>query len=152
MRSRPYLDFGLLCLLANISSDKMDDTFINKYKERISQNTMLAANGACILWAGCRKKVVGGINSGSYGVISVKFKHGATYKWQVMRVHRLAYMLHVRSEIPRHMHCSHLCHSILCVNVHHLTIETGIVNSNRRRCAKENKCFGHGQSLPCIFF
>ena len=152
MWSHPKLDFRLFCLLDNISSDKMDDSFITEYEHRIRCRTVPAANGTCILWTGCIKKAGGGRVTGNYGVISVKLKNGDSYIWRVMRVHRLAYMLHVRSEIPQHLHCSHLCHSTLCVNVQHLTLETCIVNNNRRRCATEKRCFGHGQSPPCIFF
>ena len=55
------------------------------------------------------------------------------------RVHRLAYMLHHKEwELPPDMHCSHLCHNSLCINVNHLILETPFVNGNRRQCAREN--------------
>ena len=70
-----------------------------------------------------------------------------------MRVHRLAYMLHHKEwELPPDMHCSHLCHNSLCINVNHLILETPFVNGNRRQCARENICLGHDQAPPCIFF
>ena len=77
---------------------------------------------------------------------------GDIYKWQGLYVHRLAYMLHVRAEIPENMHCSHRCHNSLCVNVEQLTIEPAFVNSNGRSCATARKCFGHCEAPSCIFF
>ena len=55
-------------------------------------------------------------------------------------------------ELPPDMHCSHLCHNSLCINVNHLILETPFVNGNRRQCARENICLGHDQAPPCIFF
>ena len=68
---------------------------------------------------------------GNYGVIYAKCKQlsGGGLGWKLMRVHRLAYMLHVKWELPPDMHCSHLCHNSLCVNVNHLILETEGENS-----------------------
>ena len=56
--------------------------------------------------------------------------HKREYKWQAFRVHRLAYILHVRAEIPENMHYSHRCHNSLGVNVEHLTLEPAFVSSS----------------------
>ena len=127
----------------------MEDDFIKKYTARIKRETQLAPNGECIIWTGCTAK---GRGECLYGKIYVKFLRDDKYKWQVFRVHRLAYILHVRAEIPENMHCSHRCHNSLCVNVEHLTIEHAFVNSNRRSCATAMKCFGHCEAPSCLFF
>ena len=57
--------------------------------------TVVAANGECLLWTGSRCCVRGGV-VGNYGVIYVKCRQlrGGGLRWKLMRVHRLAYMLH----------------------------------------------------------
>ena len=144
MWSRSYLHFGLFHLLANASSEKC----ILKYTARIEKETQLAPNGQGIMWTGCTTK---GRGECLYGKIYGKFLLRDRYKWQAFRVQRLAYMMHVRAEIPENMHCSHRCHDSLCVNVKHLTIEPAFVNSNRWSCATARKCFGHCEALSCIF-
>ena len=122
---------------------------LKKYTARIKRETQLAPNGQCIIWTGCTAK---GRGECLYGKIYVTFLRGGKYKWQAFRVHHLAYILHVRAEIPENMHCSHRCHDSLCVNVEHLTIEHAFVNSNRRSCSTARKCFGHCEAPSYLFF
>ena len=132
----------------------MDDAFVLHYKGKLREKTVVAANGECLLWTGSRCCVRGGV-VGNYGVIYVKCRQlrGGGLRWKLMRVHRLAYMLHHKEwELPPDMHCSHLCHNSLRINVNHLILETPFVNGNRRQCARENICLGHDQAPPCIFF
>ena len=131
----------------------MDDAFVLHYKEKLREKTVVAANGECLLWTGTRCSVRGGL-VGNYGVIYVKCKKicGGGLGWKLMRAHQLAYMLHVKSELPPDMHCSHLCYNSLCINNNHLILETPFVNGNWRLCARENICLGHDQSPPCILF
>ena len=132
----------------------MDDAFVLHYKGKLREKTVVAANGECLLWTGSRCCVRGGV-VGNYGVIYVKCRQlrGGGLRWKLMRVHRVAYMLHHKEwELPPDMHCSHLCHNSLCINVNHLILETPFVNGNRRQCARENICLGHDQAPPCIFF
>ena len=42
MWSRSYLHFGLFHLLANASSNKMEDDFVKKYTARINEETVPA--------------------------------------------------------------------------------------------------------------
>jgi len=131
----------------------MDEAFYATYQAKLKQKTVLAPNGQCLLWTGTRCRLAGGSES-QYGIIYAKCKQlgGGGLGWRSMRVHRFAYMLHVKSELSPEMHCSHLCHNSLCINVDHLILETPFVNGNRKLCAREKKCIGHAQSPPCIFF
>ena len=148
------IEFELICFCDNIEQQTtwtMHLCYI--IRRNWETKTVVAANGECLLWTGTRCSVRGGL-VGNYGVIYVKCKQfrGGDLGWKLMRAHRLAYMLHVKSELPPDMHCSHLCHNSLCINVNHLILETPFVNGNRRLCARENICLGHDQSPPCILF
>ena len=113
----------------------------------------MAVNGECLLWTGTRCSLRGWL-VGDYGVIYVKCKQlcGGGLGWKLMTAHHLTYMLHVKSEIPPDMHCSHLCHNSLCRNVNLLILETPFVNGNRRLCARENICNPHHAFFKQILF
>ena len=146
------IEFGV-CFRDNIEQQTTWTTLLH-YKGKLREKTVVAANGECLLWTGSRCCVRAGV-VGNYGVICVKCRQlrGGGLRWKLMRVHRLAYMLHHKEwELPPDMHCSHLCHNSLCINVNHLILETPFVNGNRRQCARENICLGHDQAPPCIFF
>ena len=78
------------------------------------------------LWEGVRKKLL----------------PGDRYKCQVF----VCPPLYVRAEIKKNMHSSHRCDNSLCVIVEHLTIESAVVNRNRKSCAAAKKCFGHDEA------
>ena len=52
--------------------------------------------------------------------------------------------------------CSHICHTKLCCNPHHISVESKLTNNQRKNCVSEKRCLGHrddrtGLSLPdCI--
>ena len=128
----------------------MDDIFVRKYRRKIECKTVLSSNSSCMLWTGCCKK---SYRLTQYGVICVKFpaSGGNAGKWKTVLVHRLMYMLHHNlKKIPKHLSCSHICNVSLCVNPQHITLERLFVNNNRRQCAREQHCFGHGHYPQCI--
>ena len=71
----------------------------------------MAVNGECLLWTGGRCGLEGGL-VGNDGIIYAKCKKlpGGGLGWKSTTVHRLAYMVHVKSELPTEMACGLLCH------------------------------------------
>lgn len=118
----------------------MDDTFLHKYTQKLAENSEISTNSHCRMWLQTPSK--------KYGVISCKISSG----WKSFYVHRLAYMIHIRSfDIPAGMDVSHLCHNNKCITVHHLSVEPHYINNNRQNCVSEKSCSGHGVYPNCMF-
>ena len=106
----------------------------------------------CILWLGATW------NSGKYGVMRNPF-HGPDQPDRI-GIHRLVYILNnlhkyptsklnKRNEMGEILHVSHLCHSSLCVNIDHLTLESHTVNNERQSCKTQGQCIGI-HTPPCL--
>ena len=57
----------------------MDRAFIEKYRQKLTENSIQAPNNECLLWTGCTVKTRGL----AYGAINCKLAG----KWTTMRVH-----------------------------------------------------------------
>lgn len=79
-----------------------------------------------------RKKVI------NYGRVQINNKR--------YYVHILSVMIHLRiNVIPRGKVVSHRCHTSLCVNPEHLSLETIKLNNQRKAFSNANECSGHGR-------
>lgn len=127
---------------------KMGDmeAFRAKYSDKVMSNTVLAANGQCMIWTGTRKRGRGA----EYGVLCCKWGG----RWRTFSVHRLSIIFsrlwHLEDISERGMDVSHLCHNSLCVNPQHLTYEPHQVNRIRSACVRAGQCTGHNQQPACL--
>ena len=64
--------------------------------------------------------------------------------------HRAALMVNRNSKLPRVLQASHLCNEKRCINPQHLSLESNIINNQRKRCFSENRCTGHGGYPRCV--
>ena len=95
----------------------------------------------CVIWKG-RKNVKG------YPRLSVTIQ--ALPSVQVY-VHRFVYMLkYTQHECIQGLDVSHLCHNKLCVNHHHLIIETKAENNKRKECLTLGRCNSHSNGFQCL--
>lgn len=131
-------------ITASVSLKKVAmEAFFKLYKEKISDKSVVAPNGDCVLWTSTTSK------DGKYGVLS--YKHPTENKWKKITVHRLAYMLSINNlNIDPNLDCSHLCHNSLCVNVEHLSLESKPINNNRNTCLRRGFCQNHENLPPCM--
>ena len=122
---------------------KMDaHEFLVALDARMQRRVRLFGRKGCLVW---QLNQEGGRRQG-YGKIRAKFPNDTKSKYYY--VHRLAYMIsHNVLEIPnvagRTEHVSHLCHTTLCCNPQHLSLEPQVINNERQHCYAENNCFGH---------
>lgn len=63
--------------------------------------------------------------------------------------HRAALMVYRNRRLPR-LQASHLCNVKTCINVHHLNLESNIINNQRKTCVTQNRCLGHPGYPACI--
>lgn len=125
------------------SSMIMDTQWKAKVTATISKKTQLKPSTGCLLWKGAVKKCKGR-RGGGYGIINVHLPgHDSR---TLMRVHRLAYIVHTGNFIPQQNDVSHLCHNSLCVNFHHLSLEPRKINNARKVCHRKRQCQGHGNN------
>ena len=111
-------------------------------QEKFFKKTRLMGNEkGCIQWVGCKKGGTG------YGTQVVKWSKDEEGKKEA--AHRLAYMIRhklTRYDMPRvdqnnnKVECSHICHTKLCVNADHITIEPHAINQERIHCKDQGHC------------
>ena len=117
------------------------EAFLNKYKTKLNDSSVLADNGHCAIWTGATHK------NGKYGVI--KYKHPLNNTWHVIHAHRLSKLLSLGiCDMPADIDASHICHNSLCINPQHISFEPHGFNNQRQICMAANKCFGHPDPLP----
>ncbi len=113
-----------------------------KYYQRIMEKSVLQElDGVpgCRVWQG-------GLKNGKYGVIKVKIDESE----RTITAHRVAYMIFTGNPyLDPHLDASHLCHNSLCVNANHISLEPNPVNSSRKSCKNEGRCFHHDGYLDC---
>ena len=75
----------------------------------------------------------------------------------VSKVHRLSFMVHNKTlDVPtvdsfgEQLDISHLCHTKLCINPLHLTLEKHSINLSRSHCRKAGVCT-MAHEPACIF-
>ena len=90
----------------------------------------------------------------SYGKKNVTWPDGSK---TVFKVRRLAFMVHSKIlDVPtvdsfgEQLGNSHLCHTKMCINPLHLTLEKHSVNISRTHCQKARVCT-MGHEPACIF-
>ena len=97
--------------------------------------------GGCLLWTGA---ATGKGKDNRYGVKAVtNIELGLKNK--SISVHRLVYLFkHYDTRIlhskENKLEVSHLCHTTLCANSDHLTLETRSINAERRTCNLMRHC------------
>jgi len=126
----------------------MADHFEEIYAPKLASKSVLAPNGACILWTGTQKKC----RAMYYGVMCCRVPPDQA--WKTLYVHRMALIF------DRHwslddidqpgMHASHLCHNPLCVKPLHIEYEPQHVNLNRINCVNRGTCQKHGEYRDCM--
>jgi len=57
----------------------------------------------------------------------------------------------LRNKHGKRFSVSHLCGNKLCINRHHLVVETMKINIQRISCHSVGKCVGHANGIKCIF-
>ncbi len=131
----------LVPLISKIVPDfKMEDSFYNKYSEKLLEKSAPGTNGECRIWTSNPNR--------RYGEIRVDFsphpRRGTT-----MPVHRLAYMLRERKlDLEQGLDVSHLCHNTKCINAEHLSLEPHGFNNTRQSCVSYGTCFWHPAPYP----
>ena len=123
----------------------MDQEWLDKTAAAMRKRIEVKVSG-CSIWKGYVRKCRGR-RGGGYGIMNVQFPDSNSRT--MMRVHRLAYIVHTGSLIPRQYDVSHLCHNSLCVNFHHLSLEPHSINNSRKTCNRNKKCMGHGSEYKC---
>ena len=102
----------------------------------------------CWLWTGPRV----GRRDCLYGHARFRFPGDASASR--FYVHRAAYMVeHDLLELPdtiTGVQMSHLCHSTLCCNPAHLSLEPQHVNNSRNNCKQEGSCKHHPGFHDCL--
>lgn len=86
-----------------------------------------------------------------YGRLKIKWPNGSK---KCYLAHRLMWMLHHdTADIPKDMHVSHLCHTSLCINALHLSLEPPNINNSRQICKSlvPQRCEHHPGYPDCIF-
>ena len=94
----------------------------------------------CHIWTKCTR--------GKYGRINTQLISGC---WHTMNAHRLKYMVVHRMSFMQmeEFDVSHLCHTPLCINIEHLSLEPSHVNLSREKCFNRGKCDGHAPFAGC---
>lgn len=121
------------------------EIWIDTYQQKINDRVLIDPVTGCLIWQGSK--------TGHYGQIKVKLPSEG--QSNPIYVHRLQYMLHVKStSLPRQMEVSHLCHNTLCIAIEHLSLEPQTVNASRKRCRSlvPPQCIKHDQYPDCILF
>ena len=62
---------------------------------------------------------------------------------------RAALVVKDARKLPK-LQASHLCHVKNCINTAHLSLESNVINQQRKRCVFLNKCQGHPGYAACI--
>ena len=106
-------------------------------KQMLSQNS--TSQNDCLIWTGPVTKT-------GYGIY--KLTHRGR-RWN-LKVHRLAFYLHLEAPLPRDKHVSHICHTKTCIKICHLSLEPQSVNNSRLVCKNEGYCGGHIGYKKCL--
>ena len=132
-----------------MANNQIDQEWLAKTASAIHKKVARIPATDCLLWTGYIKRRQGR-RGGGYGIMNVQFPGNNSRT--MMRVHRLAYIVHSGSLIPQQYDVSHLCHNSLCVNFHHLSLEPHHINNSRKTCSRHKRCMGHGDGYKdCIF-
>lgn len=94
---------------------------------------------SCHIWHGVKDK-------DGYGVIRFQFR-GKRVK---VKSHRLAFYLKNNFPSMDGKHISHVCHVKECINTLHLSLETALINNQRKICSNSGECTGHYGYKSCI--
>ena len=82
----------------------VEESFYQKYSDKMHENVFLSLNNECVLWKGCTKGRIA-----KYGVINCRFRCGYS---RVVTVYRLSYMLQHRiTRVDSDLDAIHLCHN-----------------------------------------
>ena len=129
------------------------------------QVSRLSADGpnqhGCVLWTGATTQ-------SGYGKLKIAWRQpdGATVS-KIERAQRIVYMIKlqitVKAEFPvstvmmdgsiQPLEVSHLCHTRLCVNPDHLSLEPRCINQEREHCRNQGVCAGQHDGHPdCLVF
>ena len=95
---------------------------------------------------GC-KLYLGSVRSDGYCHITFTNELGTKTS---ISAHRAAILVDRNSKLPRVLQASHLCNNKRCIQVHHLSLESNIINNQRKTCFSNNMCSGHGGYPACI--
>ena len=117
-------------------------------RDKLRERSVADGRG-CRVWRGARTQSKPG--APPYGIIRTK-PPGATNR-KALRVHVLAYVtsdISARRTIMRKKTCdvSHICHTSLCIDPSHLSVESRSINNCRRTCRSNGDCQGHGLQYP----
>ena len=143
----------MLLALLHYHMSNMEHAWYQGVLDRLLARCLVDEVTGCMFWQGA-------LWSGSrYGMCWHKPPGQQRKRW---RVHRLVYALHLALEnnspdltLPTHnnhqepIEISHLCHSPLCLNINHLTLETHSTNMDRELCRHQGFCTANHQP-PCL--
>lgn len=110
---------------------------IQKCKQLLDRHAYKA--NSCCLWQGAKDK-------DGYGIARIHFR-GKRIK---VRVHRLAYYLYHNLPSMAGKHVSHVCHTKLCFQMSHLSLESSSINNRRKVCVNNGECSGHYGYKRCL--
>ena len=96
---------------------------------------VLSVNDECMLFKGSSRDKEG------YG--RMRYSVPGIGRQKETSVHRMSKMLECRNLTLGEGDASHICHNKLCINPKHISIETNIVNNNRKACVASGRCQGH---------
>lgn len=127
----------------------MADFFDQLRAKIISRCTRNSKAPHCLLWTGAFDKK-------GYGILSVVWPDGIR---RHMRVHRAAFMAYHhllpgqmahKTLTGQQLDVSHRCHTPICVESTHLTLEQHAVNNDRKVCNRQGSC-SEGHVPHCLF-
>ncbi|XP_067658203.1 uncharacterized protein [Haliotis asinina] len=95
----------------------------------------------CQLWEGS-------VDKDGYPVLNTTLRT----KRMRLRANRAWYFLHNLKEFRDDLTVSHLCHFKLCMNLSHLALEPSGINTQRKTCVDERRCFHHCHYKDCLGF
>jgi len=129
------------------------DEFYRECQKKLDTNSVLHANGHCIIWTGCVRR---------QGYVQFRYKYprddySADHK--TYTACGIALIIKLKNfDISAESQASHPCNNRLCINTEHLTFASSSI-SNRRTCFRLGKRIDHihtdglpASSLPCGTF
>ena len=142
-----FLCFNIYAIIKMASGD-MDFPSVVDVCAKLMRNSNIEGNLNCRIWKGTTK-----VSRGTtYGVIRLKVMNNeGTSQWKTYNVHRVAYRVFVKLDIPSDLNVSHICHNSLCINTDHLSLEPAHINNNRNFCRNRGRCYKHEPFAKCLF-
>ena len=127
-----------------IDTMNMDNKFKSKSLEILAK-CQKQTNPDCLIYTGRASP------SQTYPKIKITHEKSKYYQNMHVFIYKVHHNILPYAKSAHNIEISHLCHNHLCLNVHHLNMESRSMNNIRKNCNRFKQCSGHNDNPDCIF-